>query len=107
MLGVFGKIFGAPKVMGQIVEQAAKGFDKLKFTEEEKSDADRASKREAQHQIVEYMKATQGQNVARRLLALLVVGTWLFMFVVGALMGVIGAFYATKAASFASAADYS
>lgn len=82
MLGMstLGKIFGTEKALTGIVEGVSKGLDKLVYTEEEKTDSAAQDRAEARGMVVEWMQATQGQNLARRLIALLITGIWVFMY---------------------------
>ena len=110
MFGALGAIFGSPKTMGKIVNSAIKGIDALKYTAEEKAHdaaeerkaaAERKMKYElqraeiayrAQEQIVSYMEATQGQNMARRFLAIGMFLTWLAIEATSVTLGVASAF---------------
>jgi hypothetical protein len=65
-------LFGSPKTVGKLVDGALSGLDKLKFTPEERADAERA----LLPVITDWMKGTQAQDVARRMLALIVATPW-------------------------------
>ena len=91
-LNVLGKIFGSEKALGKIVNSAVKGIDALSYTEEEKSH-DAAKQRErARDQVIEFMVATQGQNIARRLIALIIVSVWACCFLVSNAMAIASVF---------------
>ena len=76
MMGALGKfagwLFGGSKAADGIIDGARAGIDKIFYTDEEKADA----RREAYRLWVEYQKATAPQNVARRLIALIVTVLW-------------------------------
>ena len=87
MFGFFGKLFGTEKALNGIVDGVANSFDALVYTSEEKA-ADAAKDRaEARKMVVEWMTATQGQNLARRLIALSITGVWLLQYIIAQALG--------------------
>ena len=82
-MGLIGRLLGSDKALGSVISSVTSGLGKLAYTAEEKA-ADNAAllqrqaenRLAAQQQIVEWMKATSGQNVTRRAIALLIVGIW-------------------------------
>tara|TARA_B100002049_G_C15969422_1_gene328024 strand:+ start:324 stop:800 length:477 start_codon:yes stop_codon:yes gene_type:complete len=84
MLGMstLGKIFGTEKALTGIVDGVKNGLDSLVYTEQEKNEAAAKDRAEARGMVVQWMQATQGQNLARRLIALIVTVVWLFMYAV-------------------------
>ena len=82
MFGFLGKIFGSDKALGDIVDGVASGLDKLVYTGQEKAEDRAASVTEARKMVVEWMRATQGQNLARRLIALSITFVWLLQFII-------------------------
>lgn len=82
---LFGKIFGTEKALNSIVDGVSNGLDKLVYTSEEKSDDAAKDRSEARAMIVQWMETTQGQNLARRFLALMITGVWLMMYAVSTL----------------------
>tara|TARA_R110000764_G_scaffold46510_1_gene104315 strand:+ start:8073 stop:8519 length:447 start_codon:yes stop_codon:yes gene_type:complete len=77
----FGKLFGTEKATERLVESVSSGLDKLVYTNEEKAD-DAASERAAARQnVIDWISASQGQNIARRVIALSVTFTWLSMYI--------------------------
>lgn len=79
MRKLLGAIFGAPNTTQELVKGAVLGIDKMIFTKEEKA--------EASAQLAEwwlkYLAATQPQNLARRLIALVVVLLWALLVLIG------------------------
>ena len=85
-MGILSTIFGGPKAIGKIVDAARSGIDALTYTEEEKA-VDAAKQREkARDQVIAYMEATQSQNVARRFIAIIIIGIWATCYVVSLAM---------------------
>ena len=75
-MSFFGRLFGSTKSVDNLVEHAASGLDKMFYTKEERADDDADTRREAlaakkfSFQIfMEQLKATQGQNLSRRIIA--------------------------------------
>lgn len=79
-MSFIGRVFGTEKALVKTVDSVTKGLDALVYTDEEKA-ADAASDRsEARKMVVGWMEATQGQNLARRLIALSITAVWLSMY---------------------------
>ncbi len=68
MRKILGAIFGSSKN----TETVLSGIDKAFFTKEEKADY-----------FLKYLAATQPQNMARRLIAVIVVALWTLLILVG------------------------
>ena len=79
MRKLFAAIFGSSKNTETIVDGAVAGLDKMFFTAEERSEA---SERVAEWYL-KYLAATQPQNLARRLIAMVIVILWAFLILVG------------------------
>lgn len=79
MRKLLGAIFGSSETSQELVKGAVLGIDKMIFTAEEKA--------EASQQLaawwLKYLAATQPQNLARRLIALVIVLLWALLVVVG------------------------
>lgn len=79
MKKILGAIFGSAENTKTVVDGAVNGLDKLFFTAEEKSEA---SAKVAEWYL-RYLAATQPQNLARRLLALIVALLWALLILTG------------------------
>ncbi|MDB4278449.1 hypothetical protein N9917_02465 [Deltaproteobacteria bacterium] len=84
-----GRLLGAPKALEKGVEAVSNGLDKLVFTDEEKADVNAAAITEGRKMIVEWMKSTQGQNLARRIIALSITAVWLLQHFLAQVFGVV------------------
>jgi len=84
-----GKLFGTEKAIQSVVDNVSTGLDKLILTDEEKSDAVAADRSEARRMLIRWMEGTQGQNLARRILALGIASVWLSQYVLIGVMSVI------------------
>lgn len=75
----FGKMFGTEKALTTAIDGVVNGFDKLIYTDEEKADREAKDKQAARGLIIDWLKASQGQNIARRFLAIMISIMWLLM----------------------------
>lgn len=100
MIGeLFGKMFGTDKALTAMVDNVSAGIDKLFYTDEEKAEDGAKARSEARAMVVKWMASTQGQNVARRFIAISVTGVWLFQYVVGWLMDMASVFVSAAASA--------
>ncbi|MCR9089871.1 MAG: hypothetical protein NXI11_00780 [Proteobacteria bacterium] len=88
MAGFWGKLFGTDEALKGVVDGVTNGIDALVYTEEERANAAAESRAEARAMVVEWMRSTQGQNLARRLLALVVTAVWLAMYLIAACLNI-------------------
>lgn len=98
MFSILGKLFGTEKALTGIVDAAASGLDKLYYSDEEKADDAAKARSEARQMIIQWMASTQGQNLARRLIALSITGVWLGMYLVSVLAQMVATFTNTHGA---------
>ncbi len=91
MIGqLLGKMFGTDKAIAGIVSGASNALDKLVYTNEEKAEDQAKATSEARGMVIDWMRATQGQNLARRLIALTVTGVWVFQYLTMVVLSVVG-----------------
>jgi hypothetical protein len=76
---LFAAIFGSKDHTETVLDAGVKGLDALFYTAEEK--AENAAR--FGDLYLRYLAATNPQNLARRLIALVVVGLWAFLILVG------------------------
>lgn len=92
MFSLIGKMFGTEKALGAVVDSVSRGLDALVYTDEEKAGDAAKERTEARQMVVSWMRATQGQNLARRLIALSITGVWLSMYLLSVLFNMIAVF---------------
>lgn len=90
--GFLGKVFGTDKALAGVVDGVSNGLDKLIYTDEEKAEDKAKATTEARQMVVDWMRATQGQNLARRLIALSITAVWLSMYLLAVLMNMVAVF---------------
>lgn len=77
MFDFIRRLLGAPRALDAVVDGAKSALDKLIYTKEEQADAEAKAVTEARSMVVDWMAQTKGQNIARRIIALGIVFTWL------------------------------
>ncbi len=86
MMGLWTWLTGGSGAATKAVDGIYNGVDALFYTDEEK-----ASDYVARNKLyIEYQKATMPQNVARRIIALMIVGNWLILINVSVILLLIG-----------------
>lgn len=75
-MNLLGKLFGSEEAIKASAIAIKDSIDVLVYTDEEKAQDAAKERSEARSMIVEWMAATQGQNLARRLIALTMTGIW-------------------------------
>lgn len=85
-MGLLGRIFGTDKAILEAVKTAKTGMDYLVYTDQEKAEAAAQERTEGRKMVVEWMRNTQGQNLARRFIAISVVCVWLTQIVIGQIL---------------------
>lgn len=96
-MGILAKVFGTEAAISKSIELIGKAGDKLVYTEEEKAD-DRARRLlQINEFIARWMESTTGQNLARRLLAVMLTSMWMLMFFVSTIGDMIVPFLSLSA----------
>lgn len=96
-MSFWGKVFGTDEAIKGAVDAVKDGLDALVYTEEEKA-VDAAKERSAaRNMLVGWMEATQGQNLARRIISLAITWVWLFQYIVAQIAASVALFWTEKA----------
>jgi len=104
-MSFWGKMFGTDEAIKTTIGAVKDGLDALVYTEEEKS-VDAAKERsEARSMLVGWMEATQGQNLARRVISLAITGVWLSQYIIAQIAASIGIFWLEKTAQLNELAE--
>lgn len=91
-MDILGRIFGTEKALESAVQGVRDGLDALIFTDEERATEAAKDRSEARKLVVQWMEATQGQNLSRRLISLSITATWLSGYVISGLTRAIAVF---------------
>lgn len=75
-MSLLGRIFGTESAIKKIADTAAEQIDTLYYSEQERSEDAFRAREQAVGQIVEWMRATQGERISRRFIATLIVAMW-------------------------------
>lgn len=73
----FGKMFGTEKAVLSVVDGVKSGLDALVYTDEEKANDAAKDRAAARSMFITWIDKSQGQNIARRFLAMVIAFTWL------------------------------
>ena len=78
-MSILKRIFARPDDATKIIDGAVSGLDKIFFTKEERADANE----KLSEWYLRYLAATEGQNLARRFIAIMVVALWIALIITG------------------------
>lgn len=79
-MSLLGKLLGTDKATQTVIERGFELVDKSFYTKQEQGEAALRAEAEARGMIVEWLRSTSGSRLARRILAFMITGTWLFLF---------------------------
>jgi hypothetical protein len=96
-MSFWGKMFGTDEAIKSTIGAVKDGLDALVYTEEEKAVDGAKERSEARSMLVGWMEATQGQNLARRLISLAITGVWLAQYMISVLASSVALFWLDKA----------
>ena len=91
-MSLWGRVFASPQAITETAKAARDGIDALVYTEEEKATDAAKDRSEARQMLVGWLEATNGQNVARRLLAILITFTWLGLYIISVILSSVAVF---------------
>lgn len=80
-MSFIGRLLGSPKALADTAGTVVKSLDGFIYTKQEKADDHARAITEGRDMIIKWMGNTQGQNLSRRIIALCITFTWLFMFI--------------------------
>lgn len=89
MFGFLGKVLGTDKALSKTVGMLGEGLDALVYTDEERAGDAAKQRTEGRQTFIEWVKASQGQNLSRRIIALMVVVAWLSQYLTATVLRVI------------------
>ena len=76
MFGFLGKLFGSDQAASSLINNISSGLDKIYYSKQEQAEDLAEAQSEARGLLIRWLEATQGSNLARRLIALIVTGIW-------------------------------
>lgn len=77
-MSLWKSIFSTPDVVKETISGVKEGIDKAFFTDQEKAEWSV----KVGEWFIKYLNATQPQNLARRILAFMIAGLWVFLVLV-------------------------
>lgn len=96
-MSFWGKVFGTDEAIKGAVDAVKDGLDALVYTEEEKATDAAKERSAARSMLVGWMEATQGQNLARRIISLAITTVWLFQYIIAQIAASVALFWTSKA----------
>ena len=90
MMGLLGKIFGTEAAIGKSIDLIASAGDALFYTDEEKANDKAKRAEQIDVLLIKWMETTTGQNLARRLLAVMISAVWLIQYIGSGLINLFG-----------------
>jgi len=104
LINLLKRIFGSPDVVKESISIIRDAGDALVYTDEEKAQ-DRAKRaQQIDSLLIKWMETTTGQNLARRLLAVMITSVWLMMYILSFIVDVI-AVWSEKPALWVATSD--
>jgi hypothetical protein len=85
----FGKVFGTDAAVSNVIQQGKELLDDAFYTDAERAEEKAAAAAAVRNMVVEWMNNSQGQNLARRLIAVSVTGTWIITYIIATLMAMV------------------
>ena len=96
-MSFWGRLFGSSESIDKMVDHAASGLDKLWYTDEERSEDAVKRRTESLSFFIEWLRATQGQNLARRFIAISSTIMWLTMYFISWALEALSPWFSGKA----------
>ena len=92
MISLIKRIFGSPDIVKESLGLIRDAGDAIWYTEEEKAQDAARRGQQADKLLIDWMESTKGQNLARRLLAVMLTAIWGAMFLLGTIGDMIAPF---------------
>ena len=79
-MSFIGKLFGSDQALGKIVDTAKDLVDESFYTDQEQAEDKAKAGEAARGMVIDWVAASTGSRLARRLIAFSITGTWLAMY---------------------------
>jgi len=79
-MSFIGKLFGSDQALGKIVDTAKDLVDESFYTDQEEAEDKAKAGEAARGMVIDWVAASTGSRLARRLIAFSITGTWLAMY---------------------------
>ena len=79
-MSFIGKLFGSDQALGKIVDTAKDLADESFYTDQEEAEDKAKAGEAARGMVIDWVAASTGSRLARRLIAFSITGTWLAMY---------------------------
>jgi len=102
-MGLLGRLFSSESALEKGVDATIKGVDAIFYTDEEKVADKKEILKEVGKQVIEWMSASQGHRLARRLISIAITFVWLSMYALAALLNLVAVFVIDNKSLYQSA----
>ena len=89
MIKLFKSIFGSPDIVKEGISIIKDAGDSLWYTDEEKAQDAMKRSQQVDKLLIDWMDSTKGQNLARRLLAVMITTVWLLMYIMSFIVDIV------------------
>jgi hypothetical protein len=89
IMSFFGKLFGSDQALAKVVDTAKDLIDESFYTDQEEASAKALAADKARSMVIEWVAASTGSRLARRLIAFSITGTWLAMYWMSTMLSIL------------------
>lgn len=79
-MSFIGKLFGSDQALEKVVDTASGLLDEAFYTDQEEAEDKAKASEAARNMVIDWVSASTGSRLARRLIAFCITGTWLAMY---------------------------
>lgn len=89
-MSFWGRLFGSSDATREIISMVRDAGDALVYTKEERAEYAAEERREAHAVMLEWIKNSQGQNLSRRFLTIVITSVWLLFLITSVFVSIAG-----------------
>ena len=97
-MSFLGRLFGTDAAITKTFDTVSNGLDALVYTDEEKAGDAANDRKDARSMFIRWIEASQGANLARRIIALVVTSIWSIQYIASMIMSVVAVWVSNESA---------
>ena len=97
-MNFLGRLFGTDAAITKTIDTVSNGLDALIYTDEEKAGDAANERKDARSMVIRWLEASQGANLARRIIALVVTSIWSIQYIASMIMSVVAVWVSNESA---------
>ncbi len=97
-MSFLGRLFGTDAAITKTIDTVSNGLDALIYTDEEKAGDAANERKDARSMVIRWLEASQGANLARRIIALVVTSIWSIQYIASMIMSVVAVWVSNESA---------